>query len=114
MITSYSFGRIEVDNQGFTKDLIILHDGSIHHPWWRKSGHRLTLADLGPVLNQPPKILVVGTGSPGLMKPDTTLVSELSEKGIAVRIMPTKKAVVAYNALLAKGELVTACLHLTC
>lgn len=93
---------------------MILPDGAIHHPWWRESGHRLTLADLDLILDQPPQILVVGTGSPGLMKPDANLVSELLVKGITVRVLPTKKAVDEYNHLLTKGELVAACFHLTC
>jgi hypothetical protein len=114
MITSYSFGNMVVDGQEFKKDLIILSDGTIHHPWWRKSGHQLTLDDLGPILASLPGILVVGTGVFGLMKPDPAMLEELEGKGVTVKAMPTKKAIAEYNALAAGGEKVAACFHLTC
>ena len=114
MITSYTFGRMEVDGREYGKDLIILPDGTIHFPWWRKSGHRLSLEDLGPVLDAHPKILVVGQGAYGLMKPDTDLAEALSDRGITVKVLKTKKAVAEFNALLTKGEKTAACFHLTC
>ena len=114
MITSYSFGRIVVDGREFRKDLIILPDGSIHHPWWRETGHRLSLADIGPVLEAAPEILVVGMGSPGLMKPESGLVIQLADRGITVKAKSTRKAVLMYNALREGGEDVAACFHLTC
>lgn len=114
MIKSYSFGRLEVEGREFRKDLLILSDGSIHHPWRRKSGHRLRLDDLVSILETPPKILIVGTGYYGMMKPDEGLKSMLAKKGITVKILKTKKAAAEFNSLLAKGESVSACFHLTC
>ena len=114
MITSYAFGKIEVDGREFTKDLMILPDGSVHDSWWRDEGHRLKLKDIEPVLEAKPKILVVGMGSPGEMTPDAALLSQLEIRGIELRSMPTEQAVREYNALLAKGEKVAACFHLTC
>jgi hypothetical protein len=114
MITSCAFGRMEVDGREYGKDLIILPDGTIHFPWWRKSGHRLSLDDLGPVLETAPKILVVGTGAYGLMKPEDGLSEALAEKRISVKVLISKKAVAEFNALLAQGEQVAACFHLTC
>ena len=92
MITSYTFGRIAVDGREFDNDLIILPDGKIHHPWWRKSGHRLTLADLDPALAAPPRTLVVGTGAYGRMAPDSTVIRDLEKRGITVKLMDTAKA----------------------
>ena len=114
MITSYAFGRLSVGGQQFRKDLIILTNGSIHHPWWRVSGHRLTMDDLGPVLTAPPTTLVVGTGASGLMVPDSDLMTKLDGSGIAVKPMPTDEAVAEFNALIASGEKVAGCFHLTC
>jgi hypothetical protein len=113
-IESYSFGGIEVDGKRFTKDIIILPDGSVHHPWWRKSGHRLTLADIEPVLAGAPDILIVGTGALEQLVPDEEVQAELEAKGIAVRFLPTKEAVDEYNSRVAGGQKVAACLHLTC
>lgn len=114
MVSSYSFGRIVVDGQEFRKDLIILADGSIHHPWWRSAGHSLSYEDMGPVMAAPPEIVVVGTGAYGRLSAEKSLVPRLESEGISLRIMPTEKAVSEYNSLVESGRKVAACLHLTC
>jgi hypothetical protein len=83
-------------------------------PWIRKSGHRLTLEDLKPVLETDAEILVIGTGKPGLMRPHATLVQDLQEKGITAMVMSSKKAAEKYNALAGTAKGVAACFHLTC
>ena len=114
MITSYAFGRMVVDGREYRKDLIILPGGAIHFPWWRKTGHRLSLEDLVPVLDAAPKTLVVGTGAYGLLKPDEGLSEALAEKGITVKVHKTKKAAAEYNSLLAQGEKTAVCFLLSC
>ena len=114
MIDSYSFGSIEINSEHYTKDLIILPDSTILHPWWRNKGHKLSLTDIQDIINSSPDILVVGTGTPGLMKPDRNLLNDLKTIGIETRIMSTKKAVREYNALRKKGKNVAGCFHLTC
>lgn len=39
-IASYSFGKITIDGQTFTSDLII-YPGRIDPSWWRREGHFL-------------------------------------------------------------------------
>ena len=114
MITSYSFGRIKIKGEEYRKDLLILPDGSIIHPWWRNTGHRLSLEDLGPVLGAGPDVLVIGTGAYGILKPEAGLAAALLEKGIELRCLPTKKAVAEYNTLSAEGKKAAAGFHLTC
>ncbi|EMS80043.1 Mth938-like domain-containing protein [Desulfotignum phosphitoxidans] len=114
MINSYSFGKMTVNGKEFRKDLMILPDGSVLSPWIRKSGHRLTLEDLKPVLETDAEILVIGTGKPGLMRPHATLVQDLQEKGITAMVMSSKKAAEKYNALAGTAKGVAACFHLTC
>ena len=73
MIDSYRFGSITIDNQRYTKDVIITHDG-VTSPWWRGEGHNLMPEDLAAVVAASPQVLVIGTGSFGVMKvPDGTL-----------------------------------------
>ena len=114
MITGYSFGRMEIGGEVYTKDLMILPDGTILHPWWRDSGHRLTLADIEPVLQSSPAVLVVGTGDPGLMTPEPGLIQELEGRGIEVDVLPTARAVDRFNRLTAEGRPCAGCFHLTC
>jgi len=114
MIESYSFGRMVIDGDQYTKDLMILPDGTVVHPWWRNAGHELVASDIEALVDASPSILVVGTGSPGLMTPDPTLCTELESRGIRVMVLPTQGAVSEYNALRQRGENVAACFHLTC
>jgi len=72
MIDSYEFGRIVVDGQAYTSDLIILPD-RVDAGWWRKEGHNLCVEDIEQAMSANPDVLVVGTGADGLMKvPDDT------------------------------------------
>ena len=64
MIDSYSFGKIVVDGQSYTSDLILYPD-KIDDKWWRKSGHLLLKEDLKDIIHFNPDILIVGTGAYG-------------------------------------------------
>ena len=114
MIDSYTFGKMTVKGNEYRKDLIILPDGSVISPWIRKSGHRLGMNDLKPVLNSPARTLVIGTGKPGLMRPCATLVADLQDKGITAMVMPSSRAVEKFNTLAGGSNDVAACFHLTC
>jgi hypothetical protein len=103
-----------IDGQEYRDDVIILHDGSVISPWWRLSGHKLTGEDIREILAAPPDVLVIGTGSVGMMRPDPTLLVALEGKGMRVVTLPTEAAVGEYNALAGKDEKVAACFHLTC
>lgn len=114
MIDSYSFGQMTISGKRYAKDLIILPNAKILSPWWRKSGHRLSLADLDAVVDARPGILVVGKGMPGLMRLESSLASVLAERGIQVKEMSTSKAVKEYNSLVKHESSVAGCFHLTC
>lgn len=114
MIDSYSFGRMTINGKEYRKDLIILPDGTIISPWWRKSGHKLMLEDLDAVVDSGAKTLVIGTGKPGFMKPDASLLTDLQERGIKTIVMPSSKAVEKFNSLSDEFDNVAACFHLTC
>jgi len=114
MIDSYTFGKMTINGKEYRKDLIILPNGTVLSPWIRKSGHRLGLGDLDPVLDSPAKTLVIGTGKPGLMRPHVTLVADLQEKGINAMVMSSKRAAEKFNTLAGGSDDVAACFHLTC
>ncbi|XOF33342.1 MAG: Mth938-like domain-containing protein [Candidatus Electrothrix sp. YB6] len=114
MINSYSFGCMEINNKPYRKDLMILPDKTILHPWWRKAGHTLSLPDIQEIIAAALDILVIGTGSPGMMQPEQTLCRELESRGIEIEVMPTKEAAEKYNTLHEQGRKVAACFHLTC
>jgi hypothetical protein len=110
-IEGYRFGRIVVDGQEHTRDVIIL-PGRMVPNWWRKEGHALVLDDLGDVLNELPDRLIVGTGASGQMRPDPGSLEALRRRGIDVEVARTDEAV----RLFAEADPATtaAALHLTC
>ena len=113
MIDSYAFGSIAVDGKKFTSDLIIYPDGRVETSWWRKAGHRLAIDDIDELIKSKPEVIIVGTGSSGLMKPEKELEKLLQQRGIELIATLSRKAVAIYNDLSSK-KLVGACFHLTC
>ena len=108
----YRFGSIQIDSNIYNKDVIILPD-RVLTDWRRMSGHELDPVDLEPVLEIPPEILVIGTGSVGRMKIPERTKAFFNKAGIKFYSLPTKEACAKYNLL--KGESQTiAALHLTC
>jgi len=113
MIRSYEFGRIVIDAEEYTRDVIIYPD-RVDATWWRREGHELRPEDIGEVLKASPEVLVVGQGYDGCMRilPETERL--LREKGIELRSALTERACKTYNDLANKGKRVIAALHLTC
>jgi hypothetical protein len=112
MIESYSFGRMVVDGQPYTSDLIIFPE-KINNSWWRKSGHKLCLEDLEDVFQEKPEVLIIGTGYYGLMKVGEEVNGETRAKGIMLIIEKTEKAVKSFNESASKKRTIGA-FHLTC
>lgn len=113
-LENYSFGRISVNGDVHTKDLIVYDDGVIDN-WRRIEGHSLIPTDLAVLGDRPCRTLVVGCGaSERLSIPDGTL-AWLEARGVTVIALSTFEACERYNALIETGETgVVAALHLTC
>jgi hypothetical protein len=111
-IESYSFGRITIDGELFTSD-VILYPDRIDSRWWRKEGHELCVDDLKDVLPEKPEILVVGTGNVGCMKILPETLDFLKAEGIEIISELTEEACKTFNRL-SKEKKTIACLHLTC
>jgi hypothetical protein len=112
-IESYEFGRVTVDGREYRADVIILPDRVVAD-WWRVEGHGLVPEDLKEVVEAKPKVLVVGTGSYGVMSVPDDTITYLAGQGVKVEAYDTATAVRRYNDLAASGERVAAGLHLTC
>ncbi|RMG02102.1 MAG: hypothetical protein D6726_08240, partial [Nitrospirae bacterium] len=76
-IESYSFGRIVIGGNTYTKDVIVLPDG-VFSPWWRKEGHLLHMEDLAEVFPVNPAVLIIGTGYSGVMRVPDSVIEELN------------------------------------
>lgn len=113
MITYYDFGKIQIDDKLYYKDLIIFEE-EIFSNWWRKDGHNLHLEDLQEILRRKPDILVIGTGYNGVMKVSKNLIQQIEERDIRIIVAKSKDAVNKFNELTQKKQKVAIALHLTC
>jgi hypothetical protein len=110
-IEEYGFGRIVVDGEAETRDVIVLPDRIVRN-WRREDGHTLVMSDLDEVLEELPEHLLVGTGAYGQLRPEPETVEQLRERGIEVEALPTAEAVRRYGELDPRRT--AAALHLTC
>src|SRR5208283_4652022 len=95
-IEHYSFGKIIINENAYTKDVIILPERVVS-PWWRKKGHLLQIEDLAEALKEKPEVLVIGKGYFGLMSVPDELVIQLGGYGIQVIAQNSSKAVNTFN-----------------
>ncbi|MBD0283155.1 MAG: hypothetical protein ICV69_13325 [Thermoleophilaceae bacterium] len=110
-LESYSFGRILVDGEEHTNDLIVLPDRVVAD-WWRKEGHSLAPEDLEEVQDELPERLILGCSAHGRLEPDPGVIHALQERGIEVETHRTDEAVRRYGESDARRT--AAALHLTC
>ena len=110
-LEDFSFGRLTVDGQEHTRDLIVLPDRVVSD-WWRREGHSLAMEDLDEVLDEPPWRLVVGVGAQSQLRPDPAVIAELERRRVEVECLPTDAAVRRYGELDERQT--AAALHLTC
>jgi hypothetical protein len=110
-LEGYRFGRLLVDGQEETRDVIVL-PGRVVRNWWRKDGHSLVMDDLEEVLDELPERLIVGTGASGEMQPEHIALDHLRSRGIEVIVRRTDEAVRLFAEL--DPSTTAAALHLTC
>jgi hypothetical protein len=110
-LEDYSFGRLIVDGQEHTRDLIVLPNRVVSD-WWRREGHSLAMEDLDDVLDELPGRLVLGVGAQSQLRPDPAVIEALERRGVQVECLPTDAAVRRYGELDERGT--AAALHLTC
>ena len=111
-IDTYQFGRIVIERQVHTKDVILLPDRVISG-WWRQEGHVLHLSDLEEVLSADLQELVIGQGAFNRMRISPEVEEALLDLGIELIALPTKEACQEYNRR-SQTRNVAAALHLTC
>ena len=112
IIESYSFGKIIIDDEKYTSDIIIFPEKVIS-AWWRREGHFLQDVDIKEVLKRKPEKFIIGTGYYGYLKVDRELKKKLSDMDIKAYYEKTPKAVEMYNSLNDKKNVIAA-LHLSC
>jgi hypothetical protein len=113
MITDFSFGKIVVNGKTYSDDIKIIR-GQVISDWWRKRGHRVDIEDVADILESRPDIVVIGKGSPGLMKSSSSLRDYLNVNNVELIEKKTAKAIEVFNKLYQEGKRVAAGFHITC
>jgi hypothetical protein len=113
IVEGYRFGKIVIDGQEYSRDLLILPD-RVREGWWRARGHNLSVADLDEVLEDAPQILIVGTGFFGLIQVPASVREAVTGRGIELHVLPTRNAWSLYNRVAASERQVAAAFHLSC
>jgi len=111
-IESYQFGKIVIDGQTYTRDVIITPQGVLC-PWWRDQGHTLHPEDLRAISELNVDTLIIGQGSINRMEVPMATLQHLQKKYREVICLSTPEACRRYN-LERKSRAVVAALHLTC
>lgn len=109
-IEGYRFGKIKIDGEVYTDDVILL-DRDVESGWWRERGHSVNLSDLEKIIEFDPERLIIGTGSGGNMRVPDHVIDELD---FVVEVHPTEKACMRYNEELDRDKKIAGGFHLTC
>ena len=112
IIDSYRFGQIVVNGRKYTSDVIIFPD-RVKDDWWKKTGHELCLDDIAEVMAENPEVLVVGTGTSGLMKVLPEVNQAVETQGIKLVVETTDKACHTYNQF-SRSQRTIAAFHIGC
>ena len=109
-IQKYEFGEIIIDNQPFTKDLILLGKEILPN-WWRRKGHSMCKEDLEKIIDYEPELLIIGKGASAMMEVPPALIESLNFK---IESYSSKEAVEIYNKKIAAKQKIAEAFHLTC
>lgn len=113
-IQHYEFGKIIINENTYTTDIKIFSN-KIKSNWWRKEGHKLFIEDIDDILENKPKILIIGCGANSMLKVDEHLKEYLRTNQIDSYIVDTYEAVKLFNELYPKfKDKLALCVHLTC
>jgi hypothetical protein len=110
-ILSYEFGKINVNGETYTSDLMLFPEEVIPN-WWREQGHLLQIQDINDVFDFKPELLIVGCGTEGLMKTDKTVLEKCDILNINCKVLKSDAAVKLYNESDKQNTI--AVFHLTC
>ena len=105
-IQSISQGKIVINNETYTNSVIISAEELIS-PWAPKNSSEISDADLLPLLELKPDIILIGTGERSVIIPASKLALLLT-KQFHVECMNTAAACRTYTILISEGRKVVA------
>jgi len=116
-IDSFNFGFIVVDEKQYSRDIVILPDGSVkeRHPGKGRLGsHSITRTEIESLVAEQPEVILIGIGVQGMARLARDAEFYLLEPDLNVTLLPSPQAVKKYNQCVEDGEKVAALIHITC
>ncbi|BEV72033.1 MULTISPECIES: Mth938-like domain-containing protein [unclassified Paludibacterium] len=101
LITAYETGRIRINQDYFSGNLIITPDSIV--PWQADSFESLSPADFEALLAFEPEVVLFGSGEK-LRFPHPRLSAALAEARIGMEVMDTQAACRSFNILMAEDR----------
>ena len=102
--------EIRIGDQVYRETVAVTATGIVDR-WQPTPVADLTPDDLEPLLQDPPDVLVLGTGATSEFAPQQILFA-LARRGIGLEVMDTKAAARTFNVLAGEGRNVAAVLYL--
>jgi uncharacterized protein len=109
-IRAHAQGEIRIGERPIRTNVIVTADQVIE--WPAQSIATLKLADLDPLIELQPEIVLLGSGEAQRF-PDGSLLSALLSRGIGCEVMNTGAACRTYNVLVSEDRRVAAALIVT-
>ena len=108
VVRAYGPGELRIGDQSFNSSVIVTATALIER-WRPRRMEDLAPADLAPVLDLHPEVLLIGSGLRQKF-PDRSILAILYEARVGFEIMDTGAACRTYNVLVAEGRSVAAAL----
>lgn len=109
-INSFEFGSLTIGRKKYENDIIVSWDGEVNQ---RESSHIFSKEELIDILLKGPEIIVIGTGTAGLMTIGKNAENFAKQKNIEIVVKKTPEAIEEFNTL-SKNKKVIAVIHVTC
>ncbi|MGD8751282.1 MAG: Mth938-like domain-containing protein [Anaerolineales bacterium] len=116
LITSLSWGHLEVEGQGRFRDAKIYPGGARAWNWNETGTHHspgVQFTDVEELLQHGSEVVILSKGMNQRLKIQSVTLQKLEERGVLTHVLQTEEAVRLYNQL-AEKEKVGALIHSTC
>ena len=114
-ITHYSFGKIVIDGETYTSDMVIASGEKVSSWSFDYESHYIDPHNIKPHITENAKEMIIGIGynsAASMSSESLQFIKDLKAKGILVQILSTSEAVKLFN-ISDKTELL-AFFHLNC
>jgi hypothetical protein len=115
-IEEFRFGTIVVDGRTYTRDILILPDGTVklrEDVFLNFVNHIVKQNEIIELLKANPELIVVGTGTDAKVKLSFNVERLIAESKVDLIALPSPQAIERYNQLVDKGKQVAALIHIT-